>query len=205
MQIKTFCSLDFPQNCYAVECKDGVFLVDPGEYTEKLDLYVKQNSLNIKYILLTHLHFDHIRATTAIKKQCPNAKIVIHSLENEGLNNPQINLAAYFGFEIDNIDVDVCCNDLQFFSMGETGIKVLHTPGHTVGGVCYIVEDNIFSGDTLFEGSVGRTDFPTGSMAILSRSIKNKLFVLPDNTRVYPGHGGSTTIDWEKENNPFVM
>ena len=203
MLIKTFYSLDFPQNCYAVENEDGIFLVDPGEYTEKLALYVKQNSSNIKYILLTHLHFDHIRATAKIKNQCPNAKIVMHSLDANEVNNPQINLAAYFGYQIDDISVDVCCEDLQIITTGATNIRVMHTPGHTEGGVCYIVEDVIFSGDTLFEGSCGRTDFPGGDGNILLNSLK-KLKYLDGDFKVYPGHGNPTTLSNEKVFNPYM-
>lgn len=203
MQIKTFVSADFPENCYAVECNDGIFLVDPGEYTAELDCYVKKNKSDIKYILLTHNHFDHIHATADIKKLCPDAKIVVHYLDADGLNNPQKNLAAYFGFEIEYIAVDILCNDFDIIEMGETKIKVLHTPGHSEGSVCYIVDDVIFSGDTLFEGSCGRTDFPSGDGTALSNSLK-KLKNLDGDYKVFSGHGSSTTLNRERIYNHYM-
>ena len=203
MQIKTFVAVDFPENCYAAKCNDGIFLVDPGEYTPELDYYVKQNQSAIKYILLTHMHFDHIRATADIKKLCPDAKIVIHSLDADGLKSPQKNLAFYFGFDTKNVVPDILCDDLSVIEMGETKIKVLHTPGHTEGGVCYIVDDVIFSGDTLFEGSCGRTDFPGGNGPDLANSLK-KINNLKGDYKVFSGHGNPTTLNNERKFNPYM-
>lgn len=203
MQIKTFVSVDFPENCYAVHCDDGIFLVDPGEYTAELESYIKENALNIRYIFLTHMHFDHIRATTKIKSECPQAKIVIHSLDAEFINIPQKNLSAYFGFEVEEIIVDIICIDYDKLKMGNTEIQVLHTPGHTPGGACFIVDDAIFSGDTLFEGSCGRTDFPGGDSAIMANSLK-KLKNLEGDYWVFPGHGNATTLNNERRYNLYM-
>ena len=203
MEIKTFCAVDFPQNCYAVECEDGAFLVDPGEFTSELELFVKKNASDIKYILLTHMHFDHIGATANIKKLCPDAKIVIHTLDAGGLYDSQKNLAYYFGFQTDKIVADMLCNDCDVFKLGKTDITVIHTPGHTLGGVCYLVNDVIFSGDTIFEGSCGRTDFPDGDGVVLQNSLK-RLKNLEGDYRIFPGHGASTTLNNERLLNPYM-
>lgn len=203
MLIKTFSAIDFPENCYAVRADSDIFLVDPGEYTSELEAYIKANALKIKYIFLTHMHFDHIRATARIKKQCPNAKIVIHISEALALNDPSKNLSAYFGFEVEEIVADVLCKDLDIIKMGEVEVQVLHTPGHTEGGVCFIVDDILFSGDTLFEGSCGRTDFPGGDSIVLANSLK-RLKNLEGDYRVFPGHGNNTTLNCERLFNPFM-
>lgn len=203
MQIKTFYALEFPQNCYAAICNDGIFLVDPGEFTKELGDFINENKNKIKYILLTHMHFDHIRATAAVKKLCPDAKIVIHSLDANGLSDSTISLAYLFGFEQEKVLPDILCNDNDIVKLGSLEIKVMHTPGHTAGGVCYIVNDIIFCGDTIFESSVGRTDFPGGNWQVLNESLK-KLKTLQGDYTLYPGHGNSTTLNNERLYNPYM-
>ena len=144
-----------------------------------------------------------INATTKIKSECPQAKIVIHSLDAEFINIPQKNLSAYFGFEVEEIIVDIICIDYDKLKMGNTEIQVLHTPGHTPGGACFIVDDAIFSGDTLFEGSCGRTDFPGGDSAIMANSLK-KLKNLEGDYWVFPGHGNATTLNNERRYNLYM-
>lgn len=203
MEIKTFYSVFFPENIYAVECDDGIFLVDPGEFTYELEEYVNKNASNIKYILLTHMHFDHIGATANIKKICPQVKIVIHSLDADGLSDSQKNLANLFGFEIEKITADITCEDFDVIKMGKTEIKVLHTPGHTAGGVCYLVNDAIFSGDTLFAGSCGRIDFPGGDGVVLQNSLK-RLKNIEGDYKIFPGHNNATTLNAERLYNPYM-
>lgn len=203
MQIKTFCAFQFPQNCYAAIFDDGIFLVDPGEFTQELENFVKVNGADIKYILLTHMHFDHIRATSKVKKLCPKAKIVIHSLDANGLVDSVLSLAYLFGFQQEMLNADILCEDNDILKLGSTEIKVIHTPGHTVGGVCYMVENVIFCGDTVFEGSIGRTDFPGGSFEVLSESLK-KLKKIDGDYTLYPGHGNSTTLNAERCNNLYM-
>lgn len=203
MEIKAFYAAEFPQNCYAAICNDGIFLVDPGEYTQKLDEFVKANKDKIKYILLTHKHFDHIRGVAKVKKICPDAKIVIHPNDAEGLYNGMESLALYFGFEQENVKADLLCEDNALIEMGDTKIKVIHTPGHTQGGVCYMVDNVIFCGDTLFEGSCGRTDFPGGSGSVLSASLK-RLKDLDGDYILYAGHGNPTTLENERRFNPYM-
>lgn len=203
MEIKTFCALEFPENCYAAILSDGIFLVDPGEFTEELADFVKSNSSKIKYILLTHKHFDHIRGTKKVKELCPDAKVVIHNLDADGLCDSFKSLATYFGFEQENVLPDLLCNDGDVIDMGDVKILVMHTPGHSEGGVCYVVKEAIFCGDTIFEGSCGRTDFPGGDWAVLSASLK-KLKELSGDYILYPGHGNSTKLSDESINNPYM-
>ena len=203
MEIKTFYAIEFAENSYAAECDDGIFLVDTGEFTPKLEAYVKENASNIKYVLLTHMHFDHIGAVADVKNICPNAKVVIHFLDAEGLFNSQKNLADYFGFETKKAVADITCNDLDVIKMGQTEIKVLHTPGHTAGGVCYLVNEAIFTGDTLFAGSCGRIDFPGGDAIVMQTSLK-RLKNLEGDYKIFPGHNNPTTLNEERFFNPYL-
>ncbi len=203
MEIKTFCSVRFPENCYGVILKNDIILVDPGEFTPELENFVKLNINRIKYILLTHMHFDHICGAADVKRLCPNAKIVIHSLDAEGLSDSVKSLAVYFGLEQKNTVADIFCNDLDVLDLGYAKINVLHTPGHSEGSVCYMIENSIFCGDTIFEGSCGRTDFPGGSSYILSQSLK-KLKELDGDFKLYPGHGNPTTLNNERLYNPYM-
>lgn len=203
MQIKTFVSNEFPENCYAAILNDGIFLVDPGEFNSELANFVTQNCEQIKYILLTHNHFDHICGVASVKKLCPNAKIVIHCLDEAGLRDPVISLAALFGFEQTNVKADLLVNDNDTLKIGDSEIKVLHTPGHSVGSVCYMINDVIFTGDTLFGGSIGRTDFPGGSYSEILKSLK-KLKELKGDYSLYSGHGAKTTLSIERAFNPYM-
>lgn len=203
MTVKTFVGFNFPENCYAAILDDGIFIVDPGEEINELINFVTENKENIKYILLTHLHFDHIRAVAAIKRICPHAKIVIHALDGNALNDVNYNLSSLFGFSIEKFNPDIICNDNDVINIGNTEIKVMHTPGHTRGSVCYIVNDIIFSGDTLFERSCGRTDFPGGDYLALSSSLQ-KLKNLSGDFIVYSGHGNPTTLNAERLHNPYI-
>ena len=203
----------FQTNCYfiyreGVQNEEGfcpVILVDPAGDGKYMYDTMRQNGFQVAGVLLTHGHVDHIIGATELCK-LSGAKLYAGAEEANLLQDMHLNLSEMFGTPC-RVTADVLLRDGEICTIADMSFKVISTPGHTEGGCSYYFEEGAFliSGDTLFEGSVGRTDFPTGSMAILSRSIKNKLFVLPDNTRVYPGHGGSTTIDWEKENNPFVM
>ena len=202
MQIKTFYT-KFPENIYAYICDDGIFIVDPGEFTDELKEFVTNNSEKIKYILLTHNHFDHICGVAEIKKICCNAKTVIPPLDAEGLSNPAKSLAAYFGCEQNKTKADMLLNDGDRINLGNTQIIVMHTPGHSKGSVCYLVDNIIFSGDTLFEGSCGRTDFPDGSDIEITASLK-KLKDLSGDYEVYPGHGNKTKLSAERIFNPYM-
>lgn len=203
MDIKVFESKFFPENCYAAITDDGVFLVDPGEYTDKLREFVLKNAEKIKFILLTHRHFDHVVAVAQIIKDCPDAKVVIHEKDAGGLTDSSVSLAERFDALQQSVCPDILVSEGSVVEMGGTVIKVLHTPGHTAGSVCYHVGDNIFCGDTIFKGSCGRTDLPSGNSAELTNSLQ-RLKNLPFDAKLYPGHNDVTTLSYERSHNPYL-
>ncbi len=202
---QTNCYYIFKENTANSEGLQPVIVVDPADRGEYVFDNLKQRGFQVAAILLTHGHADHIAGVEELKKLA-EVKVYACAEEADVLADTRLNLAGMFGMSC-RIIPDVLLRDEEKCQIAGLDFRVIHTPGHTEGSCSYYFEEGgiLISGDTLFEGSVGRTDFPTGSMGVLVRSIKQKLFVLPDKTLVYPGHGGSTTIGWEKENNPFVM
>ncbi len=181
------------------------FIVDPGGYNKVLTKEVRDNDVNIKYIILTHGHSDHICGVNEHKAEFPDAKIVAYKDEEAMLENPNLNQSPGFGVPY-STKADILVSDGDELKVGDVTLKFIHTPGHTEGGMCIYVKEAkaLFSGDTLFCQSIGRTDFPGGSYKEIMDSIRKKLFLLPDDTNVFPGHMGTTSIGFEKENNPFV-
>ena len=181
------------------------FIVDPGGYNKVLTKEVRDNDVNIKYIILTHGHSDHICGVNEHKAEFPDAKIVAYKDEEAMLENPNLNQSPGFGVPY-STKADILVSDGDELKVGDVTLKFIHTPGHTEGGMCIYVKEAkaLFSGDTLFRQSIGRTDFPGGSYKEIMDSIRKKLFLLPDDTNVSPGHMGTTSIGFEKENNPFV-
>ena len=181
------------------------FIVDPGGYKKVLTKEVRDNDVNIKYIILTHGHSDHICGVNEHKAEFPDAKIVAYKDEEAMLENPNLNQSPGFGVPY-STKADILVSDGDELKVGDVTLKFIHTPGHTEGGMCIYVKEAkaLFSGDTLFRQSIGRTDFPGGSYKEIMDSIRKKLFLLPDDTNVFPGHMGTTSIGFEKENNPFV-
>ena len=181
------------------------FIVDPGGYNKVLTKEVRDNDVNIKYIILTHGHSDHICDVNEHKAEFPDAKIVAYKDEEAMLENPNLNQSPGFGVPY-STKADILVSDGDELKVGDVTLKFIHTPGHTEGGMCIYVKEAkaLFSGDTLFRQSIGRTDFPGGSYKEIMDSIRKKLFLLPDDTNVFPGHMGTTSIGFEKENNPFV-
>lgn len=204
MRIQTFQVAPIGTNCYLVsDDMKNAFIIDPGGDS---DLIIENaKDLNVKYILLTHTHYDHIGALDEVSQAFPEAEVAVHQIEKDALYDAAKNLSVGFNLTYEYAgDVHLELNDGDELVFGKAKIKVIHTPGHTAGGVCYFVEDLLFSGDTLFKSSVGRTDLPGGDAVTLLQSIKEKLFTLPGKTTVYPGHMGQTTIGWEKQRNPYV-
>ena len=181
------------------------FIVDPGGYNKVLTKEVRDNDVNIKYIILTHGHSDHICGVNEHKAEFPDAKIVAYKDEEAMLEDPNLNQSPGFGVPY-STKADILVSDGDELKVGDVTLKFIHTPGHTEGGMCIYVKEAkaLFSGDTLFRQSIGRTDFPGGSYKEIMDSIRKKLFLLPDDTNVFPGHMGTTSIGFEKENNPFV-
>jgi len=206
MIIKLFHTGPLAVNSYVVtdEKTKKTFIVDPGGHNTDMVNYIKENDLQVEFIILTHGHGDHIGGVPALRKEFPAAKLVIGIHDKEMLEDPELNMSGMMYVQPLSLTADRYIADGETLQMGELELKFFHTPGHTPGGICILVENAVFSGDTLFEQSIGRTDFPGSSYQAIVKSIREKLFVLPDETAVYPGHMGPTSIGFEKENNPFV-
>ena len=193
-------------NCYYVY-RDGsteVMVFDPADRGGDLYRAITEKGFHIGAILLTHGHFDHIWGAEELRSKS-GAKIYAYEKEQPLCESSDLNLSAQMGRAC-TIKPDYYLKDGEEVRTGDLTCKLLATPGHTAGSCCYYFENDgiVMSGDTLFCQSVGRTDFPTGSMADIVRSVKAKLMVLPDDVKVYPGHGETTTIGFERENNPFL-
>lgn len=191
-------------NCYAVLSDKAAILIDPGAYSESAEKFLRDNAQRERLILLTHAHFDHIGGAEQLRKKT-GVKIAIGRLDAPALSDGSINLSANFGIALNDFNADILLEDNQIFDIGDIKIKAIHTPGHTEGGMCYLLGDNLFSGDTLFCRTYGRTDFPTGDEIKLIESIKRLFSELDDNVMVYPGHNRTTTIGSEKKKNFLVL
>lgn len=188
-------------NCYVIfeeETKETM-VIDPGGEAEKIINMLTILQAKVKYIYLTHCHGDHIGALKEVK-EAKGGKILIHRYDAQGLYDKAISLTDYIGMKEIQLEADSRVDDEDKIHIGNLEFTVIHTPGHTKGSSClYLPQENLlFSGDTLFHGTWGRTDLPTGSLVEIMESIENKLLVLPNNTIVYPGHGKSTMIREEQ-------
>ena len=211
MKVKAFNNNDMGQNNYLYYDENGGegFLIDAGcsdADISELEAFVTENNIYVVAILLTHGHYDHIIGVHKVK-QVTSADVYCHEAEKDTLESAKLNHSAMFGIGVEvTPDCTFIDGDALYLHDEAAIFKVLHTPGHTPGSVCFYDEanGNLFSGDTLFKGTVGRTDLPRGSHADLIKNLKEKLLTLPDDTEVYPGHGESTTIGYEKRYNPFA-
>lgn len=192
-------------NCYLIgdeDTKEAV-VIDPGGDEDEILEAVKYHDFTLKYIIDTHGHFDHVDANQPLK-DATGAQIVIHELDAAMLQ--RMNEAMFFtGKPMRTSQADVQVKEGDVITFGALQLKVLHTPGHTPGGISLVMENNplVYVGDTLFAGSIGRTDFPGGNYDALIAGVREKLFTLGDHYVVYPGHGPVTTIGHEKKYNPF--
>lgn len=188
-------------NCYIIqdEKTKDTMVIDPGGQSDLIIEMLKVIDAKVKYIYITHCHADHIVAVLDVKKEF-GGKILIHRQDSEGLNDKKINLCEFVEIKEVSIEADSIVDDGDLLHVGEIELQVIHTPGHTKGSTSlYCKEENIvFSGDTLFHGTWGRTDLPTSNFERIIESITDRLLVLPDDTIVYPGHGKSTRILEEK-------
>ena len=190
-RLKLNTNLGEPTNCYIIvdeETKEAM-IIDPGAEADKIIDMINVLEAKVKYIYLTHCHGDHIGALKEIKEKL-GGKILIHRIESENLNNPEVTLNYYIGMEDIELEADSRVDDNDIIHVGSIEFKVIHTPGHTNGSTSLYCDEYkmLFSGDTMFRGTWGRTDLPTGSMVDIMDSITRKLLVLPPDTICYPGH-----------------
>lgn len=205
MIVKTLAVGPIMANCYILGCEEtkSAAVIDPGDEADKILMALSENKLTVKYILNTHGHFDHVGANKRLK-EVTGAELVIHPDDVAMLESVNM-AAASFGMSVENSPKpDLTVNDGDTITFGNITLKVIHTPGHSPGGVSFHTDGVVFVGDTLFAGSIGRTDFPGGDFNTLIASIKNRLLVLDDDTKALTGHGPATTIGQEKQTNPFL-
>ena len=193
-------------NCYIIgdeQTKEAV-VIDPGGDEDEILDALKYHQLKLKYIIDTHGHFDHVDANQPLK-EATGAQILIHEADAQMLSQPSAEAMFFTGNRLRTSQADVLLKEDDVISFGAYRLKVLHTPGHTPGGISLVMEGQpyVYVGDLLFNGSIGRTDFPGGSYEALIAAVRNKIFTLGDNYTVYPGHGPVTTVGQERKYNPF--
>lgn len=199
MQIKRIPAGVYAANCYIIMDEDTkeTAVIDPGGEADTLIKAIKDMNAKVKYILLTHGHADHTGAAVQLKNEL-NTPVYISEDDYKLINNGEFMYGDIAG------NVDKYINEGDIFTIGSIKIKSILTPGHTPGGVCFLVDDMVFTGDTLFQGSIGRTDLAGGNFETIIKSIKEKLIKLPDDITVFPGHGSESSIGREKVQNPFL-
>lgn len=208
--VYTVVSQVFSQNTFIAQIEGGrdCLVVDPGFDTQALGQFLAEHQLVPAAILNTHGHIDHIAGNQALKTNWPDCPLVIGAHEAEKLLDPQLNLSEQFGAPLTSPPADVLVHEGEIYTAAGLDLEVLEIPGHSRGHVVFVWKGDrpwtVFGGDVLFQGSVGRTDFPDGDTNQLLTAIRQKLFVLPEDTVVLPGHGDRTTIGAEKRFNPYV-
>ena len=206
MKIQNFVLGMVGTNCYLVvnEEEKQCILIDPAVYSGEIAEQIRREGLDLRAILLTHGHFDHIMGIDGFRKEFPEIPVYAHREEEALLKDASMNASLEFGRQY-TFSGAAYAEDGDMLDLAGMQFRVIHTPGHTIGGCCYYLQEEkvLFSGDTLFQESIGRTDFPTGNGGQLMRSIREKLFTLPEETAVYPGHMERTTIGDEKKYNPY--
>ena len=203
MEIKTVHLGFINENCYLVSSDNAAIVIDPGYCSDEITAFLKDNSSKERLIMLTHCHFDHIGAAKKLSETA-GVKIAIGRLDADGLSNPSYNLSSTFRTHLEPFNADILLEDGNIVTVGDLKIKVILTPGHTKGSVCYLIGNNLFSGDTLFYESFGRTDFPGGSEEEMINSFYKLITKLDKTVKVFPGHDDPTTIEHEAEFNPLL-
>lgn len=196
----------YQANCYIIwdEQSNKAAVVDPGGDFEELKEFIENNKLSVSYVILTHGHGDHIGAVAEVRDYF-KAEVMIHKDDFDMLKNNKKNYSSQMGYNKIEIEADRTLLDGDVINLGQLYLEIIHTPGHTKGSICIKCAHIVFTGDTLFAGSIGRTDLDGGSFEDIMASINNKILQFPDNTEIFPGHGPSTTIKAEKRYNPFLQ
>ena len=198
---------DLQANCYLVGCEESqeAVVIDPGGSEEAVLRMIREAEVRVTAIVNTHGHCDHIGANRRLR-EVTGAQIAIHELEATFLTNATLNGSAFFyATPMISPPPDRLLRDGNRIEIGVRTMTVLHTPGHSPGGISLVLDECVFTGDTLFRASIGRTDLPGGSYETLMHSIRERLMALDDGMRVYPGHGEASTIGWERRHNPWVI
>jgi hydroxyacylglutathione hydrolase len=202
-KVKTISRGPAGSNCYICSHGARAFIIDPGCPTHHIVNYINENNLEVIYIFLTHAHYDHTARLDEIRKIYPGAPVYAHMTESDNLRDPYLNGSVLFGDPAIIAKADRYYKDGDIIGSCDDDIRIMHTPGHTPGSVCIIAGGNIFTGDTLFRGGIGRYDLPGGDGRALFSSLR-RIIGMDGDCKIYPGHGHASTIKNEKENNPFL-
>ena len=190
-------------NCYGILTEKAAIVVDPGKYTAEIAQFLKSNSDKARLILITHAHYDHIGGAAKLRAET-GVKIAIGKNDEYALSDRAFNLSGRFTPAIEPFNADYTIEDEEEFTVGDITVKALETPGHTVGGMCYLMQDCLFSGDMLFFETVGRVDLPGGNITDMKQSLDRIMWTYNDDVKVYSGHGEMTTIGHERKFNPYL-
>jgi len=206
MKIQAFTVGDLGVNCYVVSDEDTkeALVIDPGADADEILTYIKKEALQVKYIINTHGHADHIGANQELLA-ATGAILAIHEKDLPMLTDAKKNLSLFCGAPVISPEAGLLLKDGDKLEIGQVSLEIIYTPGHSPGGICLYTGTVLFSGDSLFAESIGRCDFPGGNMQQLVENIKKKLLGLPDETIVYPGHGPSSKIGRERLYNPYLV
>lgn len=202
-KIKTISDGPAASNTYICHIGQDAFMVDPGGSVERIKGYISSMDLELKFIFLTHAHYDHIVSFDKSKEAYPEAVSYIHEAETQALKDPVFNGSSFFGDPGSFAATDEIFKHGDLITFADTKIEIIHTPGHTRGSVCIRLEDVLFTGDTLFKLGIGRSDLPGGDEKKIYSSL-SMLINMDQELRIYPGHGSISTIGYEKKNNPFI-
>lgn len=190
-------------NCYGITTDKAAIVVDPGKYTLEIAQFLKNNANKTRLILITHAHYDHIGGALQLREEI-GTKIAIGKNEEFALSDRAYNLSGRFTPAIPAFSADYTIEDEEEFTVGDITVKAYETPGHTIGGMCYLIDDCLFSGDMLFHETVGRVDLPGGNATDMKESLDRMMWLFDDDVKVYSGHGEVTTIGHERKHNPYL-